>query len=160
MKRSALALVVAVVLFTASEAAACSCARPKSAQESLLQYDVVFVGRVKSVRRTWPLVLTIGKSVVGQFSEWLGGSGYDPTDADGVRVTVELSETFKGDASSKVTIRTGFGGGDCGYDFSVDDTYLVYASRSERGVLTANICSRTGLTQDRAEDLRTLRAGT
>lgn len=159
MKRIALAFVVAVAVLTASEAAACSCGGPKSALDSLLQYDDVFVGRVKSVRRTWPLVVTLSKAMAGQVFQWFGGRGFEPTDSDAVRVTVEVSETFKGSAASTVRIRTGFGGGDCGYDFSVDETYLMYASRSEQNVLTVSICSRTGVTRERVEDLQILRSG-
>jgi hypothetical protein len=50
----------------------------------------------------------------------------------------------------RVGIRTGMGGGDCGYPFQRAESYVVYAYENKDGLLIANICSRTA-TVDRAQ---------
>ena len=55
-----------------------------------------------------------------------------------------VSETFRGSAiaGQEFTIYTGMGGGDCGYDFKVGTSYLVYAS-AYQGKFVSTICSST-----------------
>lgn len=86
--------------------------------------------------------------------------------------SVEVDTLFKQDTiheSSKFTIRTGFGGGDCGVEFKIGESYLIYAysessvvyteeklGRSEeelRGIYNTNICTRTHLRRYRKEDM-------
>jgi hypothetical protein len=87
--------------------------------------------------------------------------------------TVLIDTVFKGDISDTIQIRTGFGGGDCGYQFTVGESYLIYAlsessidyvqpklGRSKEelfGIFRTDICSRTGLVKDRLLDLNQLR---
>jgi hypothetical protein len=76
-----------------------------------------------------------------------------------------VGESFKGGAAvgSRIVVRTGRGGGDCGYPFKADIDYLVFATRGEDGTLTTNICSRTAAVQSASADLeyaRTAAAGT
>jgi carboxypeptidase family protein len=69
-------------------------------------------------------------------------------------VTFRIEETFQGDRHDTEQIWTGYGNGDCGYDFQVGKSYLVYAYQdSETGRMTTGICTRTAPTADAADDL-------
>ena len=73
------------------------------------------------------------------------------------KYTVELEEVYKGNRQEKVVeIFTGAGGGDCGIDFLVGSTYIIYArlqhtfaaNLSDKQLdispfLTTDICTRT-----------------
>lgn len=53
-----------------------------------------------------------------------------------------VTESSKGNVNHSIYVRTGAGGGDCGYQFSIGQPYAVYAS--QKGVrLYTNICSGT-----------------
>lgn len=88
--------------------------------------------------------------------------------------TVLIDSSFKKPDCVKDTVRiiSGLGGGDCGYKFETNETYLIYAvkeysveytlpklgrSFSElQGLYRTNICTRTGLVHDRSFDLEYL----
>lgn len=76
--------------------------------------------------------------------------------------TVEKVELYKGKSKSEsIKIRTGLGGGDCGYEFQIDETYLIFANNAEylkfsnsrlksrwrklKSIYKTNICMRTKL---------------
>jgi hypothetical protein len=71
---------------------------------------------------------------------------------------VRVIESFRGPqrVGEVVSIRTGFGGGDCGYSFKIGVKYLIDASRNGEGFITG-ICSLTAPTQDSEVELRSLR---
>jgi len=73
------------------------------------------------------------------------------------RVSFKVSEIFRGDVGASVIIRTGLGGGDCGYAFEVGSSYLVYAHQVPTGELTTGICSRTRPLSEALDDLTYLR---
>ncbi len=77
----------------------------------------------------------------------------------GTHALFEVSEPFLGmDGTAKqVEIRTGMGGGDCGYPFKLGEPYVVYAYRDKEGLLTASICSRTAPAERAEADLQYLR---
>jgi hypothetical protein len=78
----------------------------------------------------------------------------------GTHAIFEVAEAFIGMAGrgKQVEIRTGMGGGDCGYRFERGQGYLVYAYENKDGLLVASICSRTA-TVDRVQaDLTYLRS--
>jgi hypothetical protein len=83
--------------------------------------------------------------------------------ADGVRVskivTFRIAERFQGASGEReIEVRTGAGGGDCGFDFRQNENYLVYASRSPlTGSLETGICTRTATVEEAAGDLAFLR---
>jgi hypothetical protein len=54
----------------------------------------------------------------------------------------DIEKLLKGEIKDSIIIETGFGGGDCGYQFQEGVEYLVYAYKKERGYSTS-ICSRT-----------------
>ena len=142
------AVVVALLAFQ-SVASACTCgldASPCGQQWKLGQ--VVFVGTVKARTQVQkPLNIDKHTFMVSRFV---------------YRFTV--SESFRGGATAgqEIEIETGAGGGDCGYPFEVEKSYLVYAGRGESQSLATSICGPTrpaimvaGLTRQ----LRALRDG-
>ncbi len=60
-----------------------------------------------------------------------------------VQVTFDVKKSWKGLSKQSIVVQTGHGGGDCGYDFSVDAEYLVWAYREDDDRLTTSIMSRT-----------------
>jgi hypothetical protein len=102
--------------------------------QALFQSDVVFVGTVKSIATD---------EEAGSDQRLFGRR----------LVTLSLDRGIRGIKGSTVTVRTGQGGGDCGFDFKEGQTYLVYASRHPDGWLSAGICSRTRPLSQAAEDL-------
>ena len=77
---------------------------------------------------------------------------------DRVLFQVRVIESFRGTekVGEVVGVRTGFGGGDCGYRFKIGVRYLIDASRSGDG-FTTGICSLTAPIQDSEVELRSLR---
>ena len=71
-------------------------------------------------------------------------------------VRLAIIESFRGTQGTIIEIRTGRGGGDCGFPFEAQQDYLIYAHLNG-GALTAVTCSRTRLLKDAAEDLAYLR---
>jgi hypothetical protein len=130
--------VAALFLMSAPIAAACSCGEPKPPPcQAAWQYTAVFVGTVNQV------------STIEVKGEW------NPVR---VRFAVEQPLIGMDGRGNDFTIRTGRGGGDCGYHFEVGHTYLVYADQLEDGTLGANSCSRTRPIGEAAGDLAYFRA--
>jgi Carboxypeptidase regulatory-like domain len=78
-----------------------------------------------------------------------------------VKVTLSVSERFRGGAGDTLVVRTELGTDACGYPFEVGHEYLVFANGSQ-GNLTVTTCSATQpskMAAARIEQLRTLRDG-
>ena len=63
-----------------------------------------------------------------------------------------VEQSYLGVAGTEVEVFTGFGGGDCGYDFQIGRRYLVYAYRHDDQLYTG-ICTRTRPFSSATEDL-------
>ena len=91
-----------------------------------------------------------------------------------IEYTVIITESLKGSKKSDtVLVRTGFGGGDCGFQFTIGESYLIYAkdeykikynedklkrSKKEvKGIFRTNICYRTKSISKATEELSHLR---
>ena len=87
--------------------------------------------------------------------------------------TIVVESSFKGaKAGDTLKIRTGYGGGDCGFPFDLGKKYLIYAvaeysikysekklgrSKKElKGIFNTNICQRTRSIENAREDLNEL----
>ena len=125
------------LLFAPNVALACSCDLPQKGKT--LKQQVV-AARNKS-----------GDVFVGKVLEVIS----DPRKFH-VDVKFEVERSWKHDTSKQVIVRTGRGGGDCGYHFEVGESYLVYAYRSNENKLETNICQRTRSLVDAKDDLRLL----
>ena len=138
MKRLMLSLFfVGTFTFGASVALACTCVPPPSPTEALEEATAVFSGKVVQIKRHKP-------------SEDIFG---------GVEVVFRVDQKWKGVGNRTVSVFTSSQSAACGYSFSKDQTYLIYASGNSRGRLSTSICSRTKRLKDAREDLNQLGAG-
>jgi len=72
------------------------------------------------------------------------------------QVEFAITRVFRGNKHDQVSVLTGFGGGDCGYNFQTGQTYLVYASTGPAGAWFTSICSGTNAIEDAGTALRFL----
>lgn len=126
-------LVSAVVaLGTPATAEACSCAGPGPPCEEVWEAPLVFAGTVTAITL-------------------LGAESYGPK-----RVTFAVSEAFRGDDLEEIVIV--LPGTSCDYRFEVGESYVVYGRHAQSGPgWTTDICTRTGRSSERQEDLAYLR---
>lgn len=80
-------------------------------------------------------------------------------DAMYVVVKFKVQKSWKNVHSEEVSVMTGRGGGDCGFHFEADDTYLVYAYGTNQNDLGTNICQRTVRISEAGKDIRILGKG-
>jgi hypothetical protein len=72
-------------------------------------------------------------------------------------VTFEVLRNYGEMDQKHLKLRTGFGGGDCGFPFEVGETYLVDAYKDDSDDLSPGICSQTALLEDSQQELAYLR---
>lgn len=130
------------ILFAFDAAYGCSCMRPGPPCAYYGKVSAIFLGRV-----------------VGSAER------KSSTDAEGNKTVYDVGtirflvqENFVGAPGYEVEIHSGTGGGDCGYWFLRNESYVVYAYRSEDdNKLYTNICTRTAHVSQAEEDLAYLR---
>jgi protocatechuate 3,4-dioxygenase beta subunit len=128
-------LFIALVGAWSAEVLACSCAGDPPPCEAFWRADAVFAG-------------TVVKSGKIKLDDGAG----DKRDYRLVHLTVD--QPIRGMQTAEVDVITGWGGGDCGFGFSVGERYLVYAYREEKGQrLGTSICTRTRLLSEAGDDL-------
>ena len=121
MKATILCLLLAVAIQTA--ALSCSCGPRPAVAEAFAEADAVFAGRCISAKLL------------------PGGDKDFPFER--CQFIFEVTRTWKGTAEKKqITVETGVGGGDCGYQFAIGSFYILYCNEGD-GVLHTNICART-----------------
>jgi 5-hydroxyisourate hydrolase-like protein (transthyretin family) len=130
--------VLAMGTAPASPADACSCVMGSPLCETYWEAESVFTGTVAA----------IGQEMVTRF---------DQTYAQNL-VQFDAVTVWRGTAGDPVQVRTGMGGGDCGYNFKVGQTYIVYTYRAEDGRLETGICNRTAPIDKASEDLEYIRS--
>jgi hypothetical protein len=72
-------------------------------------------------------------------------------------VSLRVLRSYRGDVAGMVSVLTGSGNGDCGFDFDTGSQYLVYADEVEEGVLVTGIYAGTSLLAHADSALRALR---
>jgi hypothetical protein len=119
---------------------ACSCAGPPTVEEEFQRANAVFSGEV--------VELIEQKDKNGLMTK---------------KALFEVDKIWKGKSQSQKIITTGFGGGDCGYEFQPGDKYLVYAHYSsmygDGDDLVTIICDGTKSLKSAEEDLEFLGEG-
>lgn len=131
-----------LVLGTFEVTSACSCMTPDPPCGEYGEADAIFLGRV------------VGSAERKSYTDDNGNK----TVYDVGRIRFLVQESFKGVSSYEVEIHSGTGGGDCGYWFLRNESYVVYAYRSsETNKLFTNICTRTVHLSRAKEDLEFLR---
>lgn len=140
MKRLLLSLLLLVALLAHPQSAqACSCATPLSISSAVAQVNAVFEGQVSGIAD----LQTFLSPLIDEVRYWLGQPFSGALSPNyGNLVTFQVAQSWKGITTSTAQVRTGYGGGDCGYLFSVGAHYLVYA-RGATAELVTGICSRT-----------------
>src|SRR3712207_1240946 len=117
MKRLLFLLAIAVVVFTAETALACTCAPPQSAARELKRASAVFSGKVEKVKGH--------KEVADIFAS--------------VEAEFKVERVWKGVEKEIVSVFTSPISSACGYSFKKGSTYLVYAYGNEQGKLSTSI---------------------
>lgn len=115
------------------EANACSCAGKGTPCQDYWKASAVFIGTV-----TYSSPYT---SKLGEYA------------ANGRLIRFAVERAFQGVTAKEVEVRTGLGGGDCGYGFRLGGQYLVYAYRDGEKRLATGICSRTRPVSEASDDL-------
>ena len=134
---------------------ACKCVAPppgsaegRSLWEATRRTDVVFEGKVESAELKWKLVnARIGEVIPADMEE----------DEPGMRISFEVLRSYSDTQEKHLQLRTGFGGGDCGFNFEVGEQYLVDAYKDDSGQITTSICSKTAPLEDSEVALTYLR---
>lgn len=137
-----LPIALLLVLGAFEVASACTCARPDPPCGEYGEADAIFLGRV------------VGSAERKSFTDHSGNKVvYDVG-----RIRFLVQESFKGVSGYEVEIHSGTGGGDCGYWFLRNESYVVYAYKSsEANKLFTSICTRTTHVTEAKEDLDFLR---
>jgi hypothetical protein len=71
-------------------------------------------------------------------------------------VDFTVTRTFKGENLDQISVVTGLGTGDCGYDFQTGSAYLVYATAGAEKTWFTSICTGTAAVEDAGTALRLL----
>lgn len=164
MNRSASLLLAALILLGAQTAAACKCVQnpsgPPAGSETAIAADLadstaVFTGRVTRMQSRIRLYLRIPRYLF-----LTRGDREIPEEEEERifrrRIRLRVEESFKGTAGRDVILYTGWGGGDCGYEFERGSRYLVYASEYGGGLYTG-ICYGTTRAEKAGDEIAILR---
>jgi hypothetical protein len=83
-----------------------------------------------------------------------------PVDWPGILVRVRVLESFRGTPKigEIIQIRTGVGGGDCGFKFIIGAKYLIDAYREKDDIFGTNICNLTAPIEQAEVELCVLRS--
>jgi len=136
--RTALLLALMAWALLPLSALACDCGYAGAPCKAFANTPTVFAGRVARI-------LTINRKTQ---------AGDDFKDR---LVFFGVERSYRGWQTNSAEVVTGWGGGDCGYDFREGVRYLVYAyPYAETGKLYTGICQRTRPLSEAAEDLEYL----
>jgi Carboxypeptidase regulatory-like domain len=130
---------VLTLLSFSDTAFACTCVKAPTPCQAYEQAGAVFIGIPKEVSR----------------NESKDNTGNSGRASRIFRFSVD--QAFRGVNNSQVSVITGQGAGDCGYDFKIGEQYLVYAFQDSQKMLSTSICSRTKLVRNADEDLEYIR---
>lgn len=121
-------------LFSVSFCNACTCSESGTREQAIKKIDRIILGKV------------ISKESFSKEDYKITGLKMSY-----VKYTVIVSEMLKGKIKSKTLIiaTAPGGGGDCGYNFEIGKTYLIYADKREDNrkdkFLYTSICMRTNI---------------
>jgi hypothetical protein len=157
MRSFSIELLLLSMAITPASLLACTCAHPpppgpngvsSSVERGPDKDEAIFEGSVANAQLKGSLVdAKVGDLIAADVGE----------DSLFMLVSFDVSRSYSGQPRKNVEVRTGLGGGDCGYPFEVGKQYLVYGWKDESGQLFTGICSGTGLLEDRKADIASLR---
>lgn len=161
-----LGAVFTLLLLTLPNAAwACKCARaldappegsPEAVSASLEGSDFVFTGKVTRIPSRIRMYLQIARY------RWKTRGDRELSEEEEDRMFLRcirfvVETPFKGVTEKNFEIDTGWGTGDCGYDFRRGERYLVYATRWDGGAYTG-ICHATKPLSEAGGEVEILRS--
>lgn len=128
-----------VMVFLPTSSYACSCAEPPTVKDAQAQpRAVIFSGKV---------------SEIDQSKDFLTQSSAEP-----VGILFEVQRSWQNINNSEAIVYTAKSSASCGYEFNLQEEYLVYAYEHD-GKLKTNICSRTTTLATAQSDLYILGKG-
>lgn len=133
-----------LVILSAVEAAACTCAGRRNVENFqpcgiFWSADVVFIGTAEKVS-----IVQLGTDEKNRYSKMV------------VRFSIE--KPIRGVEGQTVEVETNSNGGTCGYPFVEGERYFAYLRRGKDGKLSERLCGPTIPLKDAAADLEYLRA--
>lgn len=135
---------------------ACSCQTMDTPQNEFGKVDGVLIGKVTRINKQ--PVDTVGTSLL-----WLRQQFFPSNNLSysfpGLDIDIEVRESWKGISKTAIVLQTGLGGADCGYPFTINNQYMIYAYEFE-GRWETSICTRTNdiaLASDDLNYLNTIR---
>jgi hypothetical protein len=152
-------LVVAVLLFSV-RLLGCSCAGPaRTPCVGAGMSTAVFTGKVLEINDPPPPVLVPSTDNTGRvYANRRTAAPITPQrPLRVVRLSVADVLTGVEALQKEIEILTGYGGGDCGYQFQVGIEYVIYAYKNSAGRLETGICTRTRPLAEAAEDVKYIR---
>ena len=154
-------LIAAAFTLCALQAEACDCAGGNLGRCQVPVADIIVRATVVSIDQPRSPFAPPASSGTGQRSaRATRPPGAIPQPPEPWKVTLSVSEPFRGAVAGTLVVRTG--PGDCGYPFEVGHEYLVFANGNQ-GNVTVTTCSATQpskMAVARIEQLRALRDGT
>ena len=162
--RSRIGLIAAAFSLPALPALACSCDGVNLGSCQVPVADIIVRATVisKEVNQTRPPFARQASSGAQQSARRPAGAMPQPEPWGRVKVTLAVSERFRGATGDSLVVRTEAGTEACGYPFEVGHEYLVFATEFQ-GNLIVNTCSATQpgkMAVARIAQLRALRDGT
>ncbi len=125
--------------FSPTSSYACSCVQPGSVEEEMNRSSAVFSGEVIEMVET-------------------NQNMFIQSSADPIAVRFKVEEWWKGHAQSEVVVHTAESSASCGFEFALNQEYLVYAQESD-GQLKVSLCSKTAPLASAGNDLDELGVG-
>ncbi|MYL57218.1 hypothetical protein GLW20_06845 [Virgibacillus halodenitrificans] len=118
---------------------ACSCLEPGPPKEELKRSSAVFSGKV-----------------IKQIDE--NENNLIQSSADKIATILKVDKTWKGIKDTEVVVHTERSSASCGFEFNLNNSYLVYATKKD-DKLHVSLCSRTTSLTEATEDLTELGDG-
>jgi hypothetical protein len=119
-----------ILLVETNSGRACSCLPPSPPAQAFAEADAVFMGKIISFELIPDMRRRVAK--------------------------INVLKIWKGKKSAAEMVFTGLNDADCGYNFQVDETYVIYAYEVDNDKLLTHICTRTAPIHRAAEDLEFL----
>ena len=143
MRRSSFIGLAALIAFSAAPVFACSCVRalPGSAPPHSITERTTAEPDSAAFEGTAIKAELHGNLIDAKEGDLI------PADLDAdypfMLVSFDVTRSFPSDPRKTAEVRTGLGGGDCGFSFDVGKRYLVDAGKDEDGQLVTGICTQT-----------------
>lgn len=132
-------ILILTLIFSAQQIFSCTCIGNSSISDDIKSSKLIFKGKIikKEVITIYdsdPLSIRRFYDDLNNKKEFKSYEDYKES-IWGIKLleyTVQKKKMFKGRNKSEfIKIRSGFGNGDCGYEFQMNKTYLIFANKAE-----------------------------